>query len=299
MLNLNDLQIFVHVVSHGGFSAASRALGIPKQTLSKRVGELERQTGTRLIQRTSRSFTVTELGEEILRHGTAMLIEAEAAEHAIAGRIAEPSGAVRITASVPTTQTILSSHLPLIAREFPKIRIVLEATDRMVDLVQEGFDIAIRDHFDPLPDSGLVQRRVKIEDIWLVAAAPYADAHKPPDAPKDLQHHHGLMISPEAKTWTLTGPEGATVEASPVPRYFANESTALLEAAMTGLGIACLPESMCRQAIATGSLCRVLPDWIAGSVTTTMLFPSKRGQLPSVRAVAAFLGKGISQPDRS
>src|SRR3990170_2884020 len=155
MLNLNDLLVFVRVVDHGGFAAASRALGIPKSTLSQRLSALEKAIGVRLVQRTSRSFVVTEIGRDFHRHAAAMLIEAEAAEHVVKGRLAEPSGTVRITASLPIAQFRLAPLLPRLAASYPKIRIMLHVTDRFVDIVQEGFDIAIRHHFAPLPDTDL------------------------------------------------------------------------------------------------------------------------------------------------
>jgi DNA-binding transcriptional LysR family regulator len=185
MLNLNDLQMFMQVIDHGGFTAASKVLGTPKQTLSKRVAELERRAGVRLIQRTSRSFTVTELGRELYRHAVAMVTEAGAAEDLIKGRLAEPSGLVRITAAIPTVQTQLAPLLPRIATAYPKIRIELHASDRFVDVVQEGYDIALRAHFVPLPDSDLVQRRLGTEYFWLVASPSYLKGRSPTD-PDDI-----------------------------------------------------------------------------------------------------------------
>lgn len=284
-LNLNDLQVFVQVVDHGGFTAASRALGLPKQTLSKRVAELERRAGVRLIHRTTRSFTVTELGQELYRHAAAMLVEAEAAENIILGRLAEPSGTVRITASVPTAQQSLATLLPRIAKAYPKIRIVLHATDGFVDIVQEGYDIAIRDHLRSLPDSGLVQRRIRTETFWLVASPDYFDDRELPGIPDDINAMDGLFTTPNDRNWTLSN-SGENAVVTPQPRYYANEGAGLLEGAIAGLGIACLPGSMCRAAIADQALIRILPDWSAGEITTTLLMPHRRGQLPSVRVVA-------------
>ncbi len=180
MRNLNHFIVFAHVVDHKGFAPAARALNVPKSTLSKRVAELEKTLGVRLINRTSRRFTVTEIGEDFYRHASAMLIEAEAAEAIVKGRLAEPSGTVRITASVPTAQMMLAGLLPPLALTYPKMRVMLHATDRFVDVVQEGFDIAVRDHFAPLPDSGMVQRRVATDAIWLVAAPAYLESRRPP-----------------------------------------------------------------------------------------------------------------------
>ena len=173
MLNLNDLGLFVQAVDSGGFAAAARRLGLPKSTISKRVAELEAALGARLIHRTSRSFVLTELGRDFYDHARGAMIEAEAAEGVVLRRLTEPSGTVRITASVPTAQSRLSGLLPALARAYPKIRLQLHVTDRFVDLVQEGFDIAVRSHFAPLPDSDLVQRRMAVERITLVAAPDY------------------------------------------------------------------------------------------------------------------------------
>ena len=143
MLNLNDLFFFARSVDHGSFAAAGRALNIPNSTLSKRVAELEGQLGIRLIERSSRTFVLTDIGREFYRHAAASLIEAEAAADLIKGRLAEPRGPVRITASVPRAQSALARILPELAMAYPKIAIVLHVTDRSVDIIQDGFDIAI------------------------------------------------------------------------------------------------------------------------------------------------------------
>ena len=289
MRNLNDFIVFVHVVDHKGFAPAARALNVPKSTLSKRVAELEKTLGVRLINRTSRRFTVTEIGEDFYRHASAMLIEAEAAEAIVKGRLAEPSGTVRITASVPTAQMMLAGLLPPLAKTYPKMKVMLHATDRFVDVVQEGFDIAVRDHFAPLPDSGMVQRRVATDAILLVAAPAYLERSGHPREPSDLSRHDGLLASLSTEGWTMRNDAGVVVRVRPMPRFLADESNVLLEAAVSGLGITALPRKICRAAIEAGSLVRVLADWEAGSVTTTLLMPHRRGQLPSVRAVVDFI----------
>ena len=298
MLNLNDVIVFVQVVDHGGFAAAGRALGIPKSTLNKRLSELEKAIGVRLVQRTSRSFAVTEIGRDFYRHAAAMLIEAEAAEHVVKGRLAEPSGTVRITTSLPIAQFRLAALLPRIAVSYPKIRIVLDASDRFVDIVQEGFDIAIRNHFAPLPDSELVQRRLYFEPTWLVASADYLRDKGVPVRPEDVGGLDGLMASPSETVWKLQDGQGAVAEVKPSPRYVANETVCLLEAARAGLGVACLAGSFCTPLIAAGALVRILPDWTAGGVATTLLMPHRRGQLPSVRVVADLLIAELAHPPK-
>src|SRR5690606_4340171 len=159
-----------------------------------------KELGVRLIQRSSRSFVVTDTGRDFYRHAAAMLIEAEAAENIVRGRLAEPSGPVRITASVPTAQLVLAKLLPELAHKYPKLRVELEASDRFVDVIQEGFDIVVRDHFSPLPDSELVQRRIGSDPVCLVAAEAYLEQHGRLVHPEDLTAHYGLLTSPSAST---------------------------------------------------------------------------------------------------
>ena len=158
MLNLNDLALFVAAVEQGGFAAGGRHLGLPRSTLSKRVALLEEHLGVRLLQRSSRRFALTEVGQAFFDRARAALSEVESAEAIVRDRQAEPSGTVRISASIPVVQGELAVCLPPLARRYPRLRIEVEVSDRFVDLAQEGIDIALRSHFGPLPDSGLVQR---------------------------------------------------------------------------------------------------------------------------------------------
>jgi DNA-binding transcriptional LysR family regulator len=291
MLNLNDLYLFVQVADHRGFAGASRALGMPKSTLAKRIADFEVDLGVRLFQRSSRSFMITEIGQDLYRHAAAVLIEADAAEQMLKGRLAEPSGAVRITTSATVAQMMLAEVLPEIALRYPKIEIILHATDRFVDLIQESFDIAIRAHYRPLPDSDLVQQQVGAAQNHLVAAPAYLQACSALDHPRDLKGCDGLLsgASENASIWSLHNTDGATVDVQPRRRFVSDEPLTLMQAAVAGLGIACLPNGLCVQAIAEGRLHRVWPDWHSRGATTTILTPHRRGQLPSIRAVVDFL----------
>ncbi|MEP7453707.1 LysR substrate-binding domain-containing protein [Phyllobacterium sp. SB3] len=293
MINLNDLFLFVQAVDGGSFSEAARRLGIPKSTISKRIAELEAELGARLIHRTSRSFSLSDVGRDFFNHARGALIEAEAAENIVRSRIAEPSGTVRLTASIPTTQFYLADCLPVLARKYPKINLEMHASDRFVDLVQEGFDLAVRSHFAPLPDSDLVRKQLMVEPIFVVASPGYISAYGKPNTPHDLDSHYGLLSAPGADNWHLVSDTGEKVTAKPIRRMMANESIALIKAATAGLGLTCLPSSICRDAIAQSELIHVLPNWSAGTVTTTLLMPHRRGQLPSVRATVEFLSEQL------
>ena len=291
MLDLNDLRLFVQAVESGGFAAAARRLGAPKSTVSKRVAELEASVGARLIHRTSRSFTLTDVGRDFYTHARAAMTEADAAEGIVRRRLGEPIGTVRITTSVPRAQLWLADRLPRLVEAHPKIDVQVHVTDRFVDLVQEGFDIALRSHFSPLPDSELLQKQLSTERIVLVAAPAYLARRGTPRRPHDLGDHDGLVTGPFSKIWRLENDAGERAEVATRPVLIADESVVLLKAGVAGLGITCLPETMVRARIEGGELMPVLPDWFAGTVTTTLLSPHRRRQLPAVRAVIDFLSK--------
>ena len=296
-MNLNDLTLFAQAVESGGFAPAARRFSVPKSTLSKRVAALEASLGVRLIERNSRSFRLTDTGHDFYQHARAALVEVESAQQVVQSRLAEPSGTVRLTAAVPVVQFQLAPHLPALARTWPRLQLQLHASDRFVDLVQEGFDIALRSHFAPLPDSGLVQRTLMVEPVVLVAAPAYLREHGVPRQPADLAAHLGLLTAVDATRWTLSKDKSDTVQTvEPQPRLVADESVALLHAATAGLGIVCLPESICQHHLARGELVRVLTRWTAGSVTTTALVPHRRSLLPSVRAVLDFLAARLGPP---
>ena len=194
MLDLNDYFHFVQVVDRGGFTAASRTLQIPKSTLSHRIQQLEAALGVRLLNRTSRLVRTTDAGDEFYRHAVAMLREAERAETAIRHRLSEPIGTVRFTAAVATMQFAVRHMVADFLVRYPRIDVVAHATDQYVDIVAENYDIAIRAHSDPLPDSTLVQRTLAPAPWLLFAGAAYLDANGSPQTPDDLKNHPSLFM---------------------------------------------------------------------------------------------------------
>ena len=232
---------------------------------------------------------MNDLGRDFFEPARASVIEAENAENVVRTRLGEPSGVVRLTTSVPTAQFTLAPLLDALSRRYPKLLLSLHVTDRFVDIVQEGYDIAIRSHQQPLPDSALVQRRLAVHDFHLVAAPAYLESYGTPERPEDLADHRAIVSNPAEATWRLRGADGVVKEVSVNPVMAADEPFVLLKAAAAGIGITVLPTSVNRPAIEEGALRRVLPDWTAGQISTTILIPHRRGQLPSVRAVVDFL----------
>ncbi|MBO6834567.1 MAG: LysR family transcriptional regulator [Alphaproteobacteria bacterium] len=293
-MNLNDLHLFVQSVESGGFAAASRRLNVPKSTISKRVAELEAQLGARLIHRSSRSFVLSDLGREFFEHARAAITEAETARDVVLRRKAEPSGPVRITTSIPTAQYMLARCLPDFAIAYPKVELRVHATDRFVDIVQEGYDIALRSHFASLPNSNLIQRKLSEEPIHLIAGTRYLAQNPEPETPEDLATHAAILTGAARTEWVLNHADGHSAAVSPKAAMIADESALILSACISGMGVTCLPVSFYAGVAKQGLVRRVLPEWEAGRVTTTAVMPHRRGQLPAVRAVVEFLA---SQPD--
>ncbi|MCF3934015.1 LysR substrate-binding domain-containing protein [Acuticoccus sp. M5D2P5] len=293
MPNLNDFVLFVHIVDRGGFSAASRALQIPKSTLSQRLMKLEQDLGVRLLNRSSRHVRLTEAGRDFYTHAAGMLREAEMAETVVRQRMAEPSGLVRYTAAPATTQFALSKMIPEFLSKFPKVRVASHATNRDVDIVGENFDLAIRAHSTPLPDSNLVQRTLVTMNWHLYAGTSYIARHGEPLTPDELHAHPTLAMTrtAQATSWRLhpVGDERDVVETALTPRLTSNDMVELQKAAINGLGITALPSYVCREAVEAGTLRCVLPDWSAGVGSLTALLPSRTQMLPSVRAFVDHL----------
>jgi DNA-binding transcriptional LysR family regulator len=301
MLDFNDFFYFVQVVDRGGFTAAGRTLRIPKSTLSHRIQQLEASLGIRLLNRTSRRFAMTDAGEEFYRHAVTMLREAELAETAMRHRLTEPTGTLRCTAAVAAMQFALCGIVADFLVRYPKVNIAAHATDEHVDIIGENFDVAIRAHSEPLPDSTLVRRTLAPAPWFLFAGAAYLDANGPIDAPRDLAKHPSLfMLRPGANPiWRLrrSGRRSEEVVVPLTPRLLLDDMLTLKRAAVGGLGIVALPCYVCRDDVRSGKLRQVLPGWMADDSTLTALMPFRQGLLPSVRAfvehLAAELPKAV------
>jgi DNA-binding transcriptional LysR family regulator len=293
VLDLNDFFLLVQVVDRGGFTAAGRTLRMPKSTLSHRIQQLETNLGVRLLNRTSRRFGMTDAGQEFYRHAVAMLREAEQAETAIRHRLSEPTGVVRCTAGVATMQFAMRDIVADFLVRYPKVNVVAHATDQYVDIVGENYDVAVRAHSDPLPDSTLVQRTLAPAPWFLFAGSAYLDAGEAPQTPQDLQKHPSLFMMREGvpPVWRLRHSSKAKndVVMPLTPRLLSDDMIALKQAAIAGLGIVALPGYVCREDVRSGALRRVLPTWLAGDSTFTALIPYRQGLLPSVRVFVDYL----------
>ncbi len=294
-MDLNDAFYFVQVVEKGGFSAASRALNIPKSRLSRRVKQLEDDLGVRLLQRTSRLVTTTEIGEEYYRHAQDALSRFEAAETAIRRRTNSIEGVVTVSCSVGIAQFALDQILPRFLQDNPKVTVVQQASNQMVDLVKDGIDVAIRGHLDRLPDSSLIQIRLANVEWHLFCSPKYRDGLGPSDEPAVIAQHPALVLGRPTEThqWQLTDSDGRTASVPCQVRLASEDMTTLKRASALALGIVALPSYVCRPEVEAGTLVRVLPSWTAGSPQISLLMPSRRGLLPAFETFLAFLKREL------
>jgi DNA-binding transcriptional LysR family regulator len=300
MHDLNDLFFFAKVVDHSGFAAAARALGMPRSRISRRIGLLEERLGVRLIQRSTRRFTVTEIGREYHRHCVAMLVEAGAAQDVVEQVRTTPQGIVRV--SCPSA--LLTFHVADMVARFmaasPKVQVHLEDTNRRVDVIREGFDVSLRVRFPPLEESDLVLRVFGESKQKLVASPGLLQRIRRPRLPAELSALPSLSWASlnQEQVWHLEGPNGATLNVPHRPRLVTENMMALRLAALQGTGIVQLPTMVIEPELSEGQLVDVLPEWAPQTGIIHALFPSRRGLLPSVRAFIDFLAAEYAQLKR-
>jgi len=291
MQDLNDLYLYAGVVDHGGFAAAGRALGIPKSRLSRRVALLEKRLGVRLIQRSTRRFAVTDIGRTYYTHCKAMLVEAEAAQDAIDVTRAEPCGTVRLTCPIALLDVQVGEMLAAFMAQNPRVDVLAEATNRRVDVIAEAVDVALRVRPPPLSDSDLAMRVLANRGQCLVASPALLATHGAPQAPADLAPLPSLALGAPQQdyVWQLYGPDGAEASLHHRPRLVTGSMPALCAAAKAAVGIVQLPTMMVSRELARGALVRLLPAWAPREEIVHAVFASRRGLLPSVRALLDFL----------
>lgn len=291
MRDLNDLYYFAAVVDHGGFAAAGRALGIQKSRLSRRVLLLEERLGVRLLNRSSRRFSVTDIGREFYGRCVAMIVEAEAAEQLVAEVRSEPRGVVRVSCPPALLSFQFGELIARFMMQHPGVEVLLESSNRRVDVIAEGFDLAIRVRFPPLDASDLVMRWLDESSQCLVASP--ALTTRGFQSPADLHGLPSLDLSraSRAHAWELLHADGQIATVPHAPRLITDDMPVLRTAAIAGAGLVQLPTIFIWDDIQAGRLIHVLPTWRPKAGIVHAVFPSRRGLLPSVRALVDFLAQ--------
>ena len=295
MQDLNDMLYFAEVVERGGFAAAGRALGIPKSRLSRRVSDLETQLGVRLLQRTTRKLSLTEVGEAYLRHCQAMRESAQAAADTVAQVQTTPRGTIRVSCPVTLAQTMVAELIPRFLAQYPEVRIDMLVSNRAVNLVEEGIDVALRVR-PSVDDSGsMVVKRLDHTTQILVASPELLIRQGTPKTLDDLAKLDSIAMSaPDGRsTWNLIGPGGVHQQVQHTPRYVADDLLTLKYAAVAGTGVCWMPDYMCQEEMRERKLVRVLPDWAPAPAIVHAAFPSRRGLSPAVRRFLDYLGEAM------
>jgi DNA-binding transcriptional LysR family regulator len=292
-LDLPALRAYVAVVRAGSFTRAAEQLDTQKAHLSRVVRRLEDQLGVQLLQRSTRSMTITEVGRELFERAVSVITAVEETERAIAQTRSEPRGVLKLTCGVEFGELVVNRWIADFLHDHPRMRVDAELTNRVIDLVHEGFDLAIR--VGTLPDSALSARRLGEITYAFYASPKYLAKRKKPKLPRDLAQHDlvvfGTTPSPQ---WNLRcGQEQATVR--PNARYRVNHNLAARDAIAAGLGVGMLPEFQAAPLLQAGKLVTVLDGWTREPVPVHAVFASGRYLAPKVRAFVEHARKRFAK----
>ena len=282
--DLNDYALFAEVVTHGGFAAAGRAMRSPKSTLSRRIGSLEARLGVRLIERSTRRFRVTEIGQAFYERCRMIMMDAQQADAVVSEAIGEPRGIVRCSCPLGLIEA-LSPTFCSFMRTFPKAKLQVVAMDRPAALIDERIDVAIRVRATLEADAALTMRTLGRSSRILVAA-PALAALCAGDDVAALSELPTLATTDQIGeiAWAFSGLDGAQRTTRHEPRMACVDFLALRDAAVAGLGVALLPDHICRRELAKGSLVQVFPQWHTEDGIVHLVFTTRRGLPPVVRA---------------
>lgn len=295
MDHLTAIAVFARVVEANGFTNAANGLGMSKAAVSKQVSRLEDRLGVRLLNRSTRRLGLTEAGRDFYERARRIVSEVEEAEQAASSRQVSPRGLLRVNAPVTYGITHLSPILPEFMKRYPEIRVELVMNDRFVDLIEEGFDLAVR--VADLPDSSLVARRLRGARHLVCAAPAYLAQRGTPRVPADLARHDCLLYSylSTGDEWRFLGPDGKSASVRVAGPLRSNNGDALHQAAIAGLGIIYTPDFFHAEALAQGRLVRVLEDWQTPATAIHVVYPPGRPLGAKVRVFVDYLAERLGE----
>ena len=292
-MDLNEIAVFTRVVQAGSFTAAAKALGMPKSTVSRKVADLEERLDARLLQRTTRKLSLTDAGRMYFDHGVRIVHELEAAESAVGSLQARPRGLLRVT--VGPNASWLGDIVADYLKRNPEVQIELLVTSRTVDLVEERFDLGIR--AGALADSSLVARKLGNVTWFLVATPGYLKKHRRPRTPDDLKEHDCLLFGAGSPPVTVQLDRAdQSVQLAIAARLRVSDFEILGTAALAGLGIALLPAFQCVDDLRAHRLERVLSDWAAPSLPVHVVYPTARHLSAKVKSFVEYLQQRMTPP---
>lgn len=290
MIDLNAFRIFEAVAKHRSFSAAAKALGLPKSSVSRAIAALESELGTRLLQRTTREVVLTEAGSALELRCSDILTRVDDAVNHLVGLGASPRGLLKITAGIGFGHHVLGQVIPQFLDRYPLVQVALDLTSQNIDLVASNVDVAVR--MGPLPDSQLVATRLGSIPRVLCCSPSYIARRGLPKSADELCNHD-IIEMPGAngrpRAWTLMDIAGEPVKIEFRPRATVNDTMTMHRFTLQGAGVACLPKYMSTDDLQTGRLIELLPNLRPVAVEVSVVFPSSRELAPTVRAFVDFL----------
>ncbi|MBA5636222.1 LysR family transcriptional regulator [Duganella sp. LX20W] len=298
MDQLAAMRALRRVVELGSFTAAGEALGLSHTVVSRQISHLEAKLGAQLLNRTTRRFALTTAGTEYYAACKHILDALDDADRAVGQHQANPSGTLRINAPMAFGTQELARWLPQFLASYPELRVDLVCNDRIVDLIEDGFDVALRLTRD-LPDSTLIAKRLASSRVMLVASPDYLRRHGTPRTPQDLLQHNCLTYTQVARPqeWRFTGPDGADVAVTVRGSLQANTGMALCTAALAGTGITTTASFLAHAELRSGALVQVLPDYPMRPRELYVLYPHNRHLSPKVRVFVAFAAELYASRD--
>jgi DNA-binding transcriptional LysR family regulator len=297
-IDLNDLYYFGEIVRHGGIAAAERATREPKSKLSRRLAQLEDRLGVRLVERSTRRFRVTEIGQTFYQHCTNMMLEAQQAQAIVAAIKERPSGAVRFSCPSGMLDTVTPLLASFLAAH-PDVSLDVLTSNSALDLIEQRIDVALRVRFFLGGDASLIMRALACSRRIVVAAPLIAAQIEGETEPECLTHIPTLAFGADdaPDVWRLVGPDNCERALHLNPRLTCGELSVLRAAAVAGLGVALIPDHFCREQLQDGRLVRMLPNWSKRSGLVHVVFTTKRGLTAAVRAFIDHLVIGFKQDE--
>lgn len=297
-MHTEDLKAFFTVVESGSLTAAAKALELPKSTISRRLARLEADLGSTLLMRTPRSTQVTETGKLLYQQGAPALSHLEEVERLVVDQAAEPSGPLRVSAPPDLAAVHLGALCARFVRACPKVRLSLVASDAFTNLIDDGYDVALRIHVDALDSvTSLRVRKLARVEVGLYAAPSYVGDRGAPRTPAQLADHALLGMAVFTRGWKLThARKKTTAEVGETPALTCNDHLLLRDAAVAGAGVAVLPSFLAEPSVRDGSLERVLPKWAVQTAVLSVVWLATHHLSPRVRAFVDETAKFFEPP---
>lgn len=294
MLNdLNDMMVFLNVAEQGSFTGAANKIGLPKSNISRKISRLEEKLAVKLIERSTRSLHLTEIGQVYLQHCQRIYEEMQNAHQCVENLAGTPKGKIKLCTSVGAGQGLLAKPLAKFYQQYQEIEIDLKLTNRRVDIVEEGFDVAVR--IGESPDSSLISKKLATVKLALFASDTYLAKYDKITTPEQIALHQCMfMSSVSAKAVWGFYCDGKERNISFKPRFSADDFNVLKTMVVNHCGIGLFPDYLCIDELNQGLLTRVLPNWCGRTIDIYAIYPSRKGITPKIRVLLDFLAEQLA-----